>query len=145
MMPDEQMPETARDMPTVIPRQPTMLEKMESRVKRRLGADDRTPMEIARDDYNQLREDNMHLIDEVRSVTIERDVLQQTLNATREEKAALQAKYDECAKRLGSMVQNMRTAGNSILEVIRAAEAAVVGDELAEYLPSGVGGKIQTS
>jgi len=126
-------------------REPTMLEQMTARTRLPTG-EERTPIERARDDYNQLRTDNMILIDEVRALTIERDVLQAQLTEERKDKHRIQVKYEECAKRLGSIMQNMRTAGDSILQVIRASQEAVSDEPgLTDFAPSGLtAGKIQT-
>lgn len=127
-------------------RPPTALEQVFARHHPAVnGAHIGTPYEAANDAFKQLRDDNWVLIENLREVTAERDSLLKINTTLVSEKTELERRYRATAAQLGAIMQGMRSAGDTILAVIRQSmKAAAEEPGLAEFAPDGLAGKIQT-
>lgn len=128
------------------PRTPTAIEQVFARHHPAIMGENRTPFDDASHAFKRLRDDNWMLIEELRATTAERDALLK-INATLQiEKDALDVKHRATAAQLGAIMQGMRSAGDTILAVIRQSmQAAADEPGLAMFAPDGVkSGKIQT-
>lgn len=127
------------------PRTPNAIEMVFSRHHPAVMSDARTPFEDANDAFKRLRDDNWVLIEELRTTTAERDSLRKINAVLQTEKSALEEKYRATAAQLGAIMQGLRSAGDTILAVLRQSMVAA-GTEpgLAAFVPNGVGEKIAT-
>jgi hypothetical protein len=123
--------------PDHLKRTALLLEDIERRSRPRVDHDDETPWESASRHYNKLREDNMMLIDEVRSLAVERDVLSEKLTSALAELTTLRTHHADASRRLGSIQSSLAMVGETLVRTIREAHAATgeVVDEVAKYAP----------
>lgn len=126
-------------------RPPTAIEQVFARHHPAIMGESKTPFDDANHAFKRLRDDNWMLIEELRATTAERDALLK-INATLQiEKDALDVKHRATAAQLGAIMQGMRSAGDTILAVIRQSmKAAAEEPGLADFAPDGLAGKIQT-
>jgi len=128
------------------PRTPSAIEQIFARHHPAVMSDEKTPFEDANGAFKRLRDDNWMLIEELRATTAERDALLKINAALQAEKDTLDTKHRATAAQLGAIMQGMRSAGDTILAVIRQSmQAAAEEPGLAMFAPDGVkSGKIQT-
>lgn len=96
-----------------------------------------TPMELAREEYDALRRDNMVMADECRAQAMQCEIVSAQNADLRQRLAEAERLLAERTVMLAAMKAHIQDAGSTLLKVIKAAEDAVseIPREVRDFAP----------